>query len=78
MDDPAHPDQPEQTCEAKLDQRDERPALQQLAKTGDKKTGESRDDVSGGSLSCHNEMREFFQYRRQVKLFLARGGDVVR
>ena len=56
MDKPAEQDEPQHGGEAELDDRHEKPALNQLAEARDKETAKRRDHVAGRSLACHTQI----------------------
>ena len=53
MDDPTQQEDPEDASEHELNDGDEKPALDQLAKPRDKKAAERRDHIPSRSLSSH-------------------------
>ncbi len=55
VDEPPEKDDPEDRGEEELNDCHQQPALNQLPETRDKETAESRDDVAGGTLTCHGK-----------------------
>ena len=55
MDDPPEEDKPEHDGEKKLHHRHQEPPLEQLTEPGNEKAAERRDDVAGGTLTCHEK-----------------------
>ncbi|MBA3607091.1 MAG: hypothetical protein H0W43_01035 [Chthoniobacterales bacterium] len=53
MDEPPEKNDPEHRGEEELNDCHQQPALNQLPETRDKETAQSRDDVAGGTLTCH-------------------------
>ena len=55
MDDPSEEDEPKDGRKAKLNDRDQEPALDQLPETRNEETAQRSDDVAGGTLTCHGK-----------------------
>jgi hypothetical protein len=53
VNEPAKQDEPKHRRENKLKDCYQQPALQQLPESWNKETAERRDDVAGGTLTCH-------------------------
>jgi len=47
MDDPSQQEKPKNRRQAKLDNRHQQPALEQLAEAGNKETAERRENIAG-------------------------------
>ena len=53
VDKPSEKDDPEDRGEDELNDRDKKPALEQLPEPRDEETAQCRNDVAGGALTCH-------------------------
>lgn len=58
MCDPAKEKQPQQGACDEVNQRPQNPPLHELAESGNEEAADGRDDVTGGSLSGHDELDE--------------------
>ena len=71
MDQPSEEHDPQEPGEDKLDDRHEKPPLDQLTQPGDKETAQRRDHIPGRTLSCHEKTLQRFP--RRDKLFFSEG-----
>ena len=62
MPEPSQPDQPKESSDYEMHYRREYPALNQLAKTGNKKTHQRRDNITGRTLT-HNIIEFWTTFR---------------
>jgi hypothetical protein len=53
VNEPSEQDKPEDGSQTELDDGHEQPALKQLPQSGDEKTAQCRDYISGRSLASH-------------------------
>jgi hypothetical protein len=73
MDEPSEEHDPQEPGEDKLDDRHEKPPLDQLTQPGDKETAQRRDHIPGRTLSCHEKTLQRFP--RRDKWFFPKAND---